>query len=98
MGNLQNPHLNAAFSSAPASAFRHLAAGFPAKAKMGTVAKLKGGVGGYLPPSAPWLEEFQNEVRRFPNGAHDDQIDALSQFLDYIFGRRGSLILTTYSY
>ena len=51
----------------------------------------------YLPPIARWLEEFQNEVRRFPNGSHDDQIDALSQFLDYVFSRRGSLILTTYS-
>lgn len=50
----------------------------------------------YLPPSAPWLEEFEHEVRRFPNGAHDDQMDALSQFLDYVFDRRGSLIIGSY--
>jgi predicted phage terminase large subunit-like protein len=41
----------------------------------------------YLPPAAPWLEEFLNEVRRFPDGRHDDQIDALSQLLDYKFNR-----------
>ena len=41
----------------------------------------------YLPPEAPWLEEFQNEVRRFPNARHDDQIDALSQLLDFKFSR-----------
>ena len=37
----------------------------------------------FLPREAPWLEEFLNEVRRFPNGAHDDRIDAMSQFLDH---------------
>lgn len=26
----------------------------------------------------PWNEEFFNEVERFPNGLHDDQIDAIS--------------------
>ncbi len=51
----------------------------------------------YLPPEAPWLEEFQNEVRRFPNGAHDDQIDALSQLLDYKSKRNvGSLYVGRY--
>jgi predicted phage terminase large subunit-like protein len=51
----------------------------------------------YLPPAAPWLEEFQNEVRRFPNGAHDDQIDALSQLLDYKSARNvGCLFVMQY--
>jgi len=36
-----------------------------------------------LPPSAPWLDAFVDEVRRFPNGTHDDQIDAMSQLLDW---------------
>jgi predicted phage terminase large subunit-like protein len=59
-------------------------------------AKVEGGLV-WLPPSAPWLEEFHNEVRRFPNGAHDDQIDALSQLLDFKFRRRaGSFIVETY--
>lgn len=48
----------------------------------------------YLPPGAPWLEEFQNEIRRFPNSAHDDQVDAMSQLLDYKFTRRtGELVI-----
>ena len=49
----------------------------------------------YLPPAAPWLEEFQNEVRRSPNGAHDDQIDALSQLLDYKSARNVGLLYVT---
>lgn len=59
-------------------------------------AKIEGGLV-FLPPAAPWLEEFLNEVRRFPNGVHDDQIDALSQLLDYKFSRDvGSLFIGRY--
>lgn len=32
---------------------------------------------GVLPDSAPWLDELVNELTSFPNGAHDDQVDAL---------------------
>lgn len=50
-----------------------------------------------LPPEAPWLDAFRDEVRRFPNGAHDDQIDAMSQLLDHVSTRAGSkLIVGTY--
>jgi predicted phage terminase large subunit-like protein len=38
----------------------------------------------FLPREAPWKEDFLEEIRRFPGGAHDDQIDALSQFLDHV--------------
>ena len=41
----------------------------------------------HLPASADWLPAFRHELRAFPNGSHDDQVDALSQFLDWI-GRR----------
>lgn len=59
-------------------------------------AKIEGGLV-FLPPTAPWLEEFLNEVRRFPNGVHDDQIDALSQLLDYKFSRdTGTLFIRRY--
>lgn len=59
-------------------------------------AKIEGGLV-FLPPAAPWLEDFLNEVRRFPNAVHDDQIDALSQLLDYKFSRDvGSLIIGRY--
>lgn len=36
-----------------------------------------------LPCDAPWLAEFKSEILAFPNGRHDDQIDALSQLLDW---------------
>lgn len=47
----------------------------------------------FLPKEAPWLADFLNEVRRFPNGAHDDQMDAMSQFLDHVSSRVGNLFV-----
>jgi len=37
----------------------------------------------YLPhPSwAPWVNDFIEECAAFPNGAHDDQVDAMTQAL-----------------
>jgi predicted phage terminase large subunit-like protein len=35
----------------------------------------------WLPKQAPWLEEFEQELANFPKSLHDDQVDALSQFL-----------------
>ena len=37
-----------------------------------------------LPRRASWLGEFQTEVMGFPRGRSDDQVDALSQALQYI--------------
>lgn len=37
-----------------------------------------------LPQDAPWLAAFEQELLSFPNGAHDDQVDALSQYLDWV--------------
>lgn len=37
-----------------------------------------------LPHSAPWLAAFEEEVLGFPQGAHDDQVDALSQYLNWV--------------
>jgi predicted phage terminase large subunit-like protein len=37
----------------------------------------------YLPKSAPWKDVFMREYLAFPGGKHDDQIDALSQFLNW---------------
>jgi predicted phage terminase large subunit-like protein len=34
-----------------------------------------------LPMEAPWLADFEAEIFAFPNTAHDDQVDALSQAL-----------------
>lgn len=44
----------------------------------------------YLPdPSiAPWVHDFIEECAAFPTGAHDDQVDAMSQALMRLGGRR----------
>ena len=34
-----------------------------------------------LPQQAAWLAAFEAELVAFPNGAHDDQIDSISQAL-----------------
>ncbi|MEQ1790589.1 MAG: phage terminase large subunit [Rickettsiales bacterium] len=36
-----------------------------------------------LPQQAPWLADFESELLSFPNGANDDQVDALTQYLDW---------------
>ncbi|WP_129408074.1 phage terminase large subunit [Marinitoga lauensis] len=36
----------------------------------------------YLPENAPWIHDFIEECAAFPNGAHDDQVDAMTQALD----------------
>jgi len=37
-----------------------------------------------IPENAEWRDDFLAEVVSFPNGAYTDQMDALSQFLDWI--------------
>jgi len=48
-----------------------------------------------LPQSAPWLSDFIYELTSFPNGIHDDQVDSVSQALEYLRGgsRSGSLLV-----
>jgi phage terminase large subunit-like protein len=41
-----------------------------------------------LKKNAPWLEELRAEMLPFPNGKHDDQVDALSQLMTV--GRRSA--------
>jgi len=43
----------------------------------------------HLPKEAPWLDELLRELLAFPNARHDDQIDSVSQFLNWI-ERRGN--------
>jgi predicted phage terminase large subunit-like protein len=33
------------------------------------------------PQFMPWVHEFIEECAAFPNGAHDDQVDAMTQVL-----------------
>ncbi|MDH3581688.1 MAG: phage terminase large subunit [Hyphomicrobiales bacterium] len=40
----------------------------------------------YLLKDAPWLGDFMNEILAFPNSRHDDQIDSVSQFLNWAEG------------
>ncbi|MFA6691287.1 MAG: phage terminase large subunit [Saccharofermentanales bacterium] len=42
----------------------------------------------YLPEDATWLQDFIDEFATFPNGSHDDEVDATTQFLNYV-RRRG---------
>lgn len=54
----------------------------------------------YLPhPSDPgneWVEDLLSELREFPNGKHDDQVDALTQALNGLRdGGRGSVAVPT---
>lgn len=37
-----------------------------------------------LPTTAPWLAEFEAEFFAFPDGVHDDQVDAVSQYLNWV--------------
>jgi predicted phage terminase large subunit-like protein len=42
-----------------------------------------------LPEFAPWLAAFEAEFFAFPDGAHDDQVDAVSQYLNWVRARDG---------
>lgn len=37
-----------------------------------------------LPAEAPWLAEFEAQLLAFPNGAHDDMVDAFSQYFNWV--------------
>jgi predicted phage terminase large subunit-like protein len=37
----------------------------------------------HFPREAPWLGDLLHELLAFPNGRHDDQIDSISQFLNW---------------
>lgn len=41
----------------------------------------------HVPATATWLPEFRNELLAFPNGKHDDQVDSISQFLNWHINR-----------
>lgn len=42
----------------------------------------------HLPKDAPWLDAFLHELMAFPNARNDDQVDSVSQFLNWAT-RRG---------
>lgn len=38
-----------------------------------------------LPASAPWLPDLRSELLGFPDCRNDDQVDALTQFIEFVF-------------
>ena len=40
----------------------------------------------HLPENAPWLGDLMHELLAFPNSRHDDQVDSVSQFLNWVEG------------
>ncbi len=52
-------------------------------------AKIEGGQV-YLLKQAPWLGDLQAELLQFPHGRHDDQVDSISQFLNWVERRPGN--------
>ena len=50
-----------------------------------------------LPHEAPWLADFEQELVSFPSAPHDDQVDAFSQYLNWVRDKhlRGNLNIRT---
>jgi predicted phage terminase large subunit-like protein len=48
-----------------------------------------------LPTETPWWPDLVNELRAFPNGRYDDQVDSIAQALQWIRGPRGQGFLDT---
>jgi predicted phage terminase large subunit-like protein len=42
----------------------------------------------HLPKNAPWLDDLVVELLAFPAGRHDDQVDSISQALEWAKQRR----------
>ena len=52
------------------------------------------------PSVAPWIHDFIEECAAFPNAAHDDDVDAMTQAisqLDLLFGNGGGMIYRYFS-
>ena len=45
-----------------------------------------------LPKEADWLDIFRSELRAFPDGRHDDQVDSMSQFINWQLNNWRSLL------
>ncbi len=45
----------------------------------------------FLPKDAPWLGDLLNELLAFPKGKYDDQVDSVSQFLNWMSARENRL-------
>jgi hypothetical protein len=45
----------------------------------------------HFPADAPWLDDLQIELMQFPGSRHDDQVDSITQFLNWQIHRGGGL-------
>jgi predicted phage terminase large subunit-like protein len=43
----------------------------------------------------PWLDDLRAELMQFPYGRHDDQVDSISQFLNWIDQHRRNRVWVT---
>ncbi len=43
----------------------------------------------FLPETGPWIETYKTQLTSFPQDAHDDLVDALSQALNYMREQKG---------
>jgi len=46
----------------------------------------------HLPENAPFVSGFLDEVAAFPNGTHDDRVDAMSQGLSRLWGQEATIV------
>jgi len=51
----------------------------------------------HLPENAAWLAAYKQELRTFPNGKHDDQVDSTSQALDWMKHRFENMDTVSFS-
>jgi predicted phage terminase large subunit-like protein len=49
-----------------------------------------------FPEDAPWMEVLRREVISFPNARNDDQVDSISQFLEFTRLRTGRNLMIDY--
>lgn len=47
-----------------------------------------------IPTDKPWFDDFRRELLAFPDVGHDDQVDALSQFAEYMRRSQGAYLDT----
>lgn len=45
----------------------------------------------YLPEGVPWVQDFVEECAAFPNGQHDDDVDAMTQALNKLIYHSGTI-------
>lgn len=48
----------------------------------------------FLPEGKPWVADFIDEMSSFPNGGHDDQVDALTQLLKHVRTQQVTEVIT----